>query len=623
MLIDDAQVLVDGQSVMKSRRLVEGEVVDLLAEPEPVGFPQPQDIPIVVVSEDADVIVVDKPAGLIVHPGAGHPDGTLVNGLLHRFPELAAVGDPARPGIVHRLDGNTSGLLAVARTPVAYDALVAALAARTVDRGYLALVWGVPDAGSGLIDAPIGRSVRRPTRMAVRDGGRQARTRYAVERTFDRSRGQPAALLTGDRSHSSDPRAPRRDPASGRRRSRLRGDSLRARDCSSVPARRDAGIRPSGDRRATTLCRGASARSRPGARPARRLTTRCVPDACAPPSASVWFSSNVRVSSETATHTSCSTQWPSQWSCSSGSVVSGPSTAARISASEISSAGRARTYPPPTHASTARARALDRQEDLLEVGLGELGALRDLLHRRGPVGAVQREREQGTGGVVATGRHLHRAMLAHTRGPGRRSLRCRRDGNGTGAEPEGSGGGRSARAGRSALVRLAPAILRRDPEPCLPRTRRSGAWCCSCSTAWAGLSVESHRSRLPGSCPQRATHHHRRALHDGQRAHVVVDGAAAVASRDGRGPDARGRVDPRTCSDGRCRTATRVPRCVFGAAPPGVPRERRPGRHPQRVPHDGVLRGPPPGARSILRVVDDLDAGRALPVPRGRGCAVR
>ena len=184
-LIDDGAVQVEGRSVIKSRRLVEGEVVELLAEPEAVGNPTAQEIPIVVVHEDADVIVVDKPAGLIVHPGAGHPDGTLVNGLLNRYPELADVGDPARPGIVHRLDANTSGLLAVARTPVAYDALVAALAARTVDRGYLALVWGVPDSGSGIVDAPIGRSVRRPTRMAVREGGRQAWTRYAVERTYE------------------------------------------------------------------------------------------------------------------------------------------------------------------------------------------------------------------------------------------------------------------------------------------------------------------------------------------------------------------------------------------------------------------------------------------------------
>jgi 23S rRNA pseudouridine1911/1915/1917 synthase len=186
-LIDDAQIQVDGRTVIKSRRLAEGEVVDLLAEPQPLGFPQPQDIPLVVVHEDADVIVVDKPAGIIVHPGAGHPDGTLVNGLLARYPEIADVGDPARPGIVHRLDANTSGLLAVARTSTAYDALVAALAARSVDRGYLALVWGTPDAASGVVDAPIGRSVRRPTRMAIREGGRQARTRYTVERTFAES----------------------------------------------------------------------------------------------------------------------------------------------------------------------------------------------------------------------------------------------------------------------------------------------------------------------------------------------------------------------------------------------------------------------------------------------------
>jgi 23S rRNA pseudouridine1911/1915/1917 synthase len=185
VLIDAGSIQVGGKTVIKSRRLETGDVIDLLGEPAAVGLPQPQPIPVVVVSEDDDVIVVDKPAGLIVHPGAGHPDGTLVNGLLDRFPELARVGDPARPGIVHRLDANTSGLLAVARTPLAYDALVAALAARTVDRGYLALVWGTPASGSGLVDAPIGRSVRRPTRMAVREGGREARTRYEVEQSYE------------------------------------------------------------------------------------------------------------------------------------------------------------------------------------------------------------------------------------------------------------------------------------------------------------------------------------------------------------------------------------------------------------------------------------------------------
>ena len=92
--------------------------------------------------EDADVVVVAKPAGLVVHPGAGHPDGTLVNGLLARYPEIAGVGDPARPGIVHRLDRDTSGLLVVARSPAAYDGLVEMLAAHDVERRYVALGVG-------------------------------------------------------------------------------------------------------------------------------------------------------------------------------------------------------------------------------------------------------------------------------------------------------------------------------------------------------------------------------------------------------------------------------------------------------------------------------------------------
>jgi 23S rRNA pseudouridine1911/1915/1917 synthase len=183
-LIDDGAVRVDGRTVVKSRRLEEGDVVELLDEPAAAGLPVAQPIPITVVAEDPAFVVVDNPACLVVHPGAGHADGTLVNGLLHRYPEIAGVGDPARPGIVHRLDRDTSGLMVVARTPGAYEALVGALAARTVERGYLALVRGVPSAASGMIDAPIGRSVRRPTRMAVREGGREARTRYEVLRRF-------------------------------------------------------------------------------------------------------------------------------------------------------------------------------------------------------------------------------------------------------------------------------------------------------------------------------------------------------------------------------------------------------------------------------------------------------
>jgi 23S rRNA pseudouridine1911/1915/1917 synthase len=135
------------------------------------------------VHEDDDLLVLDKPAGLVVHPGAGRATGTLVHGLLAAYPEVAGVGsDPSRPGIVHRLDKGTSGLLLVARTQRAYEALVAALSAREVHRRYRALVWGHVAAASGLIDAPIGRSTREPTRMSVDVRGKEARTRYDVLR---------------------------------------------------------------------------------------------------------------------------------------------------------------------------------------------------------------------------------------------------------------------------------------------------------------------------------------------------------------------------------------------------------------------------------------------------------
>ena len=184
-LVANGSVLVDGARVTKSRRLEAGEVIEVLAEPAPSGPPEPEpDVPVTVRYEDDDVVVVAKPAGLVVHPGAGHAHGTLVNGLLARYPELVGVGEPARPGIVHRLDRDTSGLLLVARSTRAYDALVARLAAHDIERRYLALVWGRLDAPRGVIDAPIGRSLRRPTRMSVREGGRYARTAYEVRAEY-------------------------------------------------------------------------------------------------------------------------------------------------------------------------------------------------------------------------------------------------------------------------------------------------------------------------------------------------------------------------------------------------------------------------------------------------------
>jgi 23S rRNA pseudouridine1911/1915/1917 synthase len=185
--VSNGGAAVDGVIVRSGKvRLHEGQriVIDPDSLPRvelPTGD---ESVPIRVVYEDADLIVVDKDAGVVVHPAAGNPGGTLVNGLLARYPEIASVGDAARPGIVHRLDAGTSGLLVVARTPSAYDALVAALSARTVARTYRALVWGHPESPHGVVDAPIGRDLRDPLRMAVVVDGRPARTHYRTLATY-------------------------------------------------------------------------------------------------------------------------------------------------------------------------------------------------------------------------------------------------------------------------------------------------------------------------------------------------------------------------------------------------------------------------------------------------------
>jgi 23S rRNA pseudouridine1911/1915/1917 synthase len=191
-LLDAGEVLVDGKRAAKSRKLRAGEMIELLGEPA-ADAPPSADASVVIDVRyvDDDIVVVAKPAGMVVHPGAGHDTGTLANGLLAAYPEVAGVGDPMRPGIVHRLDRDTSGLLLVARSIRAYDALVAQLAAHEIDRRYVALVWGHLAAPRGLVDAPIGRSQSRRTRMAVRDEGKPARTEYSVTETF----AQPAASL--------------------------------------------------------------------------------------------------------------------------------------------------------------------------------------------------------------------------------------------------------------------------------------------------------------------------------------------------------------------------------------------------------------------------------------------
>jgi 23S rRNA pseudouridine1911/1915/1917 synthase len=184
--VDGGSVDVDGNVERSVKlRLSHGSRVRIVLPPADVaGVQRDPTVVVHVVYEDTDVVVVDKPPGLVVHPGAGNPTGTLVNGLVARFPEIADVGDPARPGIVHRLDKGTSGLLVVARSPAAYGVLVDQLAHRSVERRYTTLVWGRPEPATGVIDAPVGRSARDPTRMTVSSRGRDARTHYHVERAY-------------------------------------------------------------------------------------------------------------------------------------------------------------------------------------------------------------------------------------------------------------------------------------------------------------------------------------------------------------------------------------------------------------------------------------------------------
>jgi 23S rRNA pseudouridine1911/1915/1917 synthase len=202
LLIDQGRVTVDGRPVAsRSNALHRGQLlrVDQEEAVPPVGPEPDPSVVFAVAHEDDDLIVVDKPAGLVVHPGAGHRSGTLVNGLVARYPELVAVGhavgaDPDRPGIVHRLDRGTSGLMVVARGPEAYRALVDQLSRREVSRTYRALVLGSVEGETGVVDAPVGRSVSSPTRMAVSRRGKEARTRYRVEDRF--AEPAPTTLVT-------------------------------------------------------------------------------------------------------------------------------------------------------------------------------------------------------------------------------------------------------------------------------------------------------------------------------------------------------------------------------------------------------------------------------------------
>lgn len=200
-LIADGRVQVNGRPAVASRRLKDGDVIRLELPAPRVTKLVPEAMALRIVHEDEWILVIEKPAGLVVHPGAGVSTGTMVHALLHHDPSIADVGGPDRPGIVHRLDRETSGLLVVARTSAAYRALVDAIKQRAVRRTYLALAWGDPREAEGVVDAPIGRDPHDRKKMAVvKRGGRPARTHWRVRERFGLATFLEVELETG-RTH--------------------------------------------------------------------------------------------------------------------------------------------------------------------------------------------------------------------------------------------------------------------------------------------------------------------------------------------------------------------------------------------------------------------------------------
>lgn len=201
-LLADAQVMLNGKTISDaSRKVKEGDVYTVHLPPPVTAKPKAQKIALDVVYEDKDVLVIDKPAGLVVHPAPGNRDMTLVNALLaHCGKTLSGIGGVARPGIVHRLDKDTSGLIVVAKNDFAHQNLSAQFADRSLSRTYQAIVHGVPGLRMGLIDAPVGRHLRDRKKMAVVAKGKHARTRYKVLETFASAALVECMLETG-RTH--------------------------------------------------------------------------------------------------------------------------------------------------------------------------------------------------------------------------------------------------------------------------------------------------------------------------------------------------------------------------------------------------------------------------------------
>lgn len=199
-LIDDGDVLVNTREAKASYRLRAGDAIEVELTPAPATEFVPENIPIAVLHEDDDLIVVNKPAGMVVHPAAGVPSGTLANALAFHFQQLSTAGGAVRPGIVHRLDKGTSGLLVVAKTEGAHEDLANQFRAREVFKSYIALVHGQVEHRRGEIDQPIARDPRNRTRMAIVRGGRPALSLYRTRESFDRFTLLDVELKTG-RTH--------------------------------------------------------------------------------------------------------------------------------------------------------------------------------------------------------------------------------------------------------------------------------------------------------------------------------------------------------------------------------------------------------------------------------------
>ncbi|HYY55682.1 MAG TPA: RluA family pseudouridine synthase [Pyrinomonadaceae bacterium] len=199
-LIEDGDVLVAGRTAKPSYKLRAADRVEVELSATPPAEFAPENIPLEIIHEDADLVVINKPAGLVVHPAAGIPSGTLANALVYHFERLSHTGGTARPGIVHRLDRDTSGLMVVAKTEAAHESLADQFRARSVFKSYVALVHGRVSQESGRIDGQIARDPRNRTRMAVVQGGRPALSLYSVRRRYDRFTLLDVEIKTG-RTH--------------------------------------------------------------------------------------------------------------------------------------------------------------------------------------------------------------------------------------------------------------------------------------------------------------------------------------------------------------------------------------------------------------------------------------